>query len=381
MEIAKKPVMDWLAANGEVGLIRTVPDGMPPGSDVANLTVLGYDVLECYTGRAPLEAASIGIDLKDDDVAFRCNLVTLSQEQDYFQKKLVDYCAGDINTAEADILIREIQSAFGGAEFDFYTGTSYRHCMVWHGGKTDLGEITPPHDIIGKPIAGYLPQRPNASPLLDIMRQSFEILNSHPLNERRVKDGLNPANAVWLWGQGKRPTLQPFEQRYEVKGSVISAVNLIKGIGHIARMNVCEVRGATGYIDTNYEGKTAAALSELQNGQDFVFIHIEAPDECGHRGETGNKIKAIEDIDSRVIKPLLEGLERMGDFKIMVLPDHPTPLALRTHTSEPVPYLIYSSLDSPASGIAGFNENNASKAGRLFNPGYDLIKHFLQHGI
>ncbi|HHV51604.1 MAG TPA: cofactor-independent phosphoglycerate mutase [Clostridiales bacterium] len=381
MEAANKPLMDWLASNGEVGLVRTVPDGMSPGSDVANLTVLGYNTLECYTGRSPLEAANIGIDLGDDDVAFRCNLVTLSGEEDFSQKRMVDYCAGDIHTELADTLIKEIQSAFGGSEFDFYTGTSYRHCMVWHGGKTALGKITPPHDITGRVIGEYLPSHPDAAKLLEMMRKSYEILKNHPLNLKRVKEGLNPANAIWLWGQGKRPSLQLYKERFGVKGSVISAVDLIKGIGRIAGMNVCRVDGATGYVDTNFEGKTAAALNELKNGQDFVFIHIEAPDECGHRGEAENKIKAIEYIDSRVLKPLLEGLKEMGDFNIMVLPDHPTPLAIRTHTSDPVPYLIYSSRGNKASGITSFNETSAARSDIFFEQGHTLIKHFFNYGL
>jgi 2,3-bisphosphoglycerate-independent phosphoglycerate mutase len=381
MDIAKKPTMDWLAANGEVGLVRTVPDGMSPGSDVANLTVLGYNTLECYTGRSPLEAANIGIDLGDDDIAFRCNLVTLSEDEDFHNKKLIDYCAGDIHTEQADILIKEIQSAFGGAEFDFYTGTSYRHCMVWHGGKTALGNITPPHDITGRVIGEYLPVHPDAAPLLSMMQRSIKILNSHPINVQRVEEGLNPANAIWLWGQGKRPSLQSYRERFGVKGSVISAVDLIKGIGRIAGMNVCDVEGATGYIDTNYEGKIAAALNELRNGQDFVFIHVEAPDECGHRGEVENKIKSIEYIDSRIIKPLFEELKALGDFNIMVLPDHPTPLKLRTHTDDPVPYLIYSNRTNTASGINSFNEVNVSKTGRLIEQGHNLINYFFNYGI
>lgn len=377
METAKKPLMDWLASNGEVGLVRTVPNGMSPGSDVANLTVLGYNTLECYTGRSPLEAANIGIDLGDDDVAFRCNLVTLSDDEDFSQKRLIDYCAGDIHTELADTIIREIQSAFGGSEFDFYTGTSYRHCMVWHGGKTALGKITPPHDITGRVIGEYLPTHPDAAKLVEMMKKSYEILKNHPVNLKRAKEGLNPANAIWLWGQGKRPSLQLYKERFGVKGSVISAVDLIKGIGRIAGMNVCKVDGATGYVDTNFEGKTAAALEELRNGQDFVFIHIEAPDECGHRGEAENKVKSIEYIDSRVLKPLLEGLKEMGDFCLMVLPDHPTPLTIRTHTSDPVPYLIYSSRGNKASEIASFNEKSAAQSNIFFEQGHTLIRHFL----
>jgi 2,3-bisphosphoglycerate-independent phosphoglycerate mutase len=290
---------------------------------------------------------------------------------------MLDYCAGDIHTEQADMIIRDIQKTFGGGEFDFYTGTAYRHCMVWHGGKTALGTVTPPHDITGRVIGDYLPLHPDAAPLLNMMKGSIELLKNHPVNIKRMAEGLNPANAIWLWGQGKRPRLQPFTERFGVRGSVVSAVDLVKGIGRIAKMNVCNVEGATGYIDTNYKGKLDAALGELKNGQDFVYVHIEAPDECGHRGEALNKVRAIEDIDSRIIAPLLEGLKEMGDFRIMVLPDHPTPLSIRTHTSEPVPYLIYSSLEACSSGIAGFNEKTASNTGIMVDKGYELIKRLI----
>lgn len=374
MALAHKPTMDWLAAHGEVGTVRTVQEGMSPGSDVANLTVMGYDTQECYTGRSPLEAANIGIELGEDDVAFRCNLVTLSGEADYAKKTMADYCAGDIHTAQADAIIRTVQEAFGGGEFDFYTGTAYRHCMVWHGGKTALGKITPPHDITGRVIGEYLPLHPDAAPLLAMMEKSCALLADHPVNRERAAQGLNPANAIWLWGQGKRPRLQNYRERFGVNASVVSAVDLIKGIGRLAGMTVCDVEGATGYIDTNFAGKAAAAIAELRRGQDFVYVHLEAPDECGHRGEAENKVRSIEEIDRQVLAPLLDALRGMGDFRLMILPDHPTPLTIRTHTAQPVPYLLYASDGSAGPGAAPFTEATAQAAGRHTEEGCLLIR-------
>lgn len=377
-EAAHKPHMDALAQKAEVGTVRTVPEGLSPGSDVANLAVLGYDTRECYTGRSPLEAANIGIDLADTDVALRCNLVTLSEDEPYEAKTIEDYCAGDIPTAQADQIIRTLQEKLGGGEFDFYTGTAYRHCLVWHGGKTALGKITPPHDITGRVIGEYLPLHPDAASLLDLMKKSVDILRDHPVNAARKAAGLNPANAIWLWGQGKRPSLQNFHERFGLSGSMISAVDLLKGIGRIAGMNVCAVDGATGYIDTNYEGKLAAAIHELDAGQNFVYIHLEGPDECGHRGEAQNKVKAIEDIDSRLLGPLLEGLRARGDFRLLVLPDHPTPLCTRTHSSEPVPYLLYCSDREQESGVTRFTEAQARTTGIHEEVGYKLLYHMIE---
>ncbi|MDD2418286.1 MAG: cofactor-independent phosphoglycerate mutase [Oscillospiraceae bacterium] len=374
MELAKKPVMDWLAANGKVGMVQTIPEGMTPGSDVANLAVMGYDPKIYYTGRSPFEAANIGIELDHDDLAFRCNLVTLSKDIKYSDKTMVDYCAGDIHTKQADEIIRDIQLAFGGGDFDFYTGTAYRHCMVWHGGKSIQEAMTPPHDITGRIIGSHLPLAPEAAPLLDMMKRSTDILKNHPVNVEREKAGLNAANAIWLWGQGKKPSLEPYKELFAVDGAVISAVDLIKGIGLIAGMKVCEVEGATGYIDTNFQGKVSAAVSELQSGRDFVYIHLEAPDECGHRGEAENKVRSIEDIDNRILKPLLNELKKMGEFRLMVLPDHPTPLSTRTHSSSPVPFLIYSSNNITSSGVSKFTEETASKTGVHVEDGHNLIR-------
>ncbi len=373
MEMAHKPVMDKLAQLSEVGMVRTVPHGMPAGSDVANLTVLGYDTRECYTGRAPLEAANLGIDLKKSDIAFRCNLVTLS-DGEFNDKLMLDYCADDIHTDEAEKIIADIQSEFGGGEFDFYTGTAYRHCMIWHNGKSKF-ELTPPHDITGKAIAKHLPSDPNADALLDIMRRSIELLRNHPVNFKRIKAGLRPANAVWFWGQGSRPKFQNFKDRYKIDGAVVSAVDLIKGIAKLTGMHVCEVEGATGYIDTNYEGKIAAAVEQLNCGSDFVYIHVEAPDECGHRGQASNKIRAIEDIDRRVLQPLIKELDTMGEqYRLLILPDHPTPLSTRTHSDAPVPYLLYAGGNIISSEIDSFTEDSASKTGQFIEQGHTLIQ-------
>lgn len=377
MELATKPVMDSLASRSEVGMVQTVPEGMAPGSDVANLSVIGYNPADCYTGRSPLEAANIGIDLADDDVAFRCNLVTLSDDPIFADKTILDYCAGDIHTHDADQIVHTLQSEFGGGEFDFYTGTAYRHCMVWHGGKTELGKITPPHDITGKVIGDYLPLHPDASPLLSMMERSYELLKSHPVNIDRVAKGLAPANAIWLWGQGKRPQLQNFKSCFGVRGAMISAVDLLKGIGRIAGMDVCDVDGATGYIDTNYTGKMQAAVDALKSGCDFAYIHVEAPDECGHRGEAQNKVRAISNIDSLILRPLLAELDNMGDYAVLILPDHPTPLNIRTHVSDPVPYLLYRSDVSKTSGVSCFTEETARATGIITSHGYDLLPKLL----
>ena len=342
MMVAKKPHIDALAAKAEVGLVRTVAPGLKPGSDVANMSVLGFDPHRFYTGRSPLEAASIGIDMKDSDVSLRTNLVTLSDKGEPFADKVIeDYCADDISTEEARQLIEAVQAAFGGGEYDFYTGVSYRHCLIWHGGTTELGNMTPPHDITGKVIGPHLSTAETARPLLEMMEKSFDLLKDHPVNKARVAAGRRPANCIWLWGEGKRPALRPFEALYGIKGGMVSAVDLLKGIANCAGMEVAEVPGATGYIDTDFEGKAKAAL-DLLTRNDLVYVHFEAPDECGHRNEPENKVKAIEMIDSRVLPILEEGLEQYEDYKILLLPDHPTPIVTRTHASDPVPYLLVS---------------------------------------
>lgn len=377
MMVAKKPNFDRMAKHGTVGLVRTVAPGLTPGSDVANLSVMGYDPCLYYTGRSPLEAVSMGIDLSDTDVALRCNLVTLSDEEDYSEKTMVDYCAGDISSEEAAEIIRTVEEKLGNDIFAFYSGVSYRHCLVWHGGKTEIGKLTPPHDISGRKIGGYLNKNPDAAGLLELMEKSCEILKDHPVNLKRISEGKRPANAIWLWGQGSRPSLPLFEKLYGVKGSVISAVDLLKGIGICAGMNTPDVEGATGYIDTNFEGKAQKAVEELENGSDFVYIHIEAPDECGHRNEPENKVKAIEYIDSRVLPIVLEALEKYDDYKVMILPDHPTPIVTGTHASDPVPFMIYHKKDEKNSGVDSINEETASKTGIFIEEGPSLMGRFL----
>lgn len=376
MMVAKKPHIDALAAKAEVGLVRTVAPGLKPGSDVANMSVLGFDPHRFYTGRSPLEAASIGIDMKDSDVSLRTNLVTLSDKGEPFADKVIeDYCADDISTEEARQLIEAVQAAFGGGEYDFYTGVSYRHCLIWHGGTTELGNMTPPHDITGKVIGPHLSTAETARPLLEMMEKSFDLLKDHPVNKARVAAGRRPANCIWLWGEGKRPALQPFEALYGIKGGMVSAVDLLKGIANCAGMEVAEVPGATGYIDTDFEGKAKAAL-DLLTRNDLVYVHFEAPDECGHRNEPENKVKAIEMIDSRVLPILEEGLEQYEDYKILLLPDHPTPIVTRTHASDPVPYLLYQK-SAPKAGVNTINEETAKATGIYMENGPAMMPHFL----
>ncbi len=377
MEAAYKPSMDTLSAVSELGMMTTVPEGMPAGSDVANLSVIGYNPADCYTGRSPLEAANIGVDMSDTDIALRCNLVTLSEDAEYADKTMVDYCAGDISTAEADILIKSLQDAFGGGEFDFYTGTQYRHCLIWHNGKTKLGKITPPHDISGKVVGEYLPLDPAAAPLLKIMRESYDLLVHHPVNEERRKKGLNPATSAWFWGNGSRPSLENFEQKYGLKGAMVSAVDLLKGIGRLAGMQVCLVDGATGYVDTNFSGKKDAAVSALKNGCDYAYIHLEAPDECGHRGEIQNKVLSIEKIDELILTPLLEEMKDIDDITLLVCPDHPTPLSIRTHVADPIPYMLYRSNRPVKSGQTVFTEKTAAATDNTMPQAHKLLSHML----
>ena len=376
MMVAKKPHIDALAAKAEVGLVRTVAPGLKPGSDVANMSVLGFDPHRFYTGRSPLEAASIGIDMKDSDVSLRTNLVTLSDKGEPFADKVIeDYCADDISTEEARQLIEAVQAAFGGGKYDFYTGVSYRHCLIWHGGTTELGNMTPPHDITGKVIGPHLSTAETARPLREMMEKSFDLLKDHPVNKARVAAGRRPANCIWLWGEGKRPALRPFEALYGIKGGMVSAVDLLKGIANCAGMEVAEVPGATGYIDTDFEGKAKAAL-DLLTRNDLVYVHFEAPDECGHRNEPENKVKAIEMIDSRVLPILEKGLEQYEDYKILLLPDHPTPIVTRTHASDPVPYLLYQK-SAPKTGVDTINEETAKATGIYMENGPAMMPHFL----
>ena len=378
MELANKPLMDKLAKVSEVGMCKTVANGLKPGSDVANLSVMGYDPLICYTGRSPLEAASIGVDLKDTDVALRCNVVTLSDEENYNDKTMVDYCAGDISTAEAHEIIKTIEEKLGNEIYKFYGGVSYRHCLVVQNGTTDLGEMTPPHDISGRVVGEYLSKSQNAAPLIDLMKKSYDILKDHTVNLKRREKGENEANSIWLWGEGRKPALQNFYEKNGVKAAVISAVDLLKGIGICADMQTPDVKGATGYLDTNFEGKADAAINAFKNGCDLVYLHIEAPDECGHRGEAENKVKAIELIEQRTFAALYDYLLGCGDdFRILIMPDHPTPLNTKTHSSDAVPYLIYDSRKT-LQGVESFTEKFAQSTGVFVEHGPDIMDKLLE---
>ncbi len=377
MECADKPYTDALAALSEAGMCRTVAEGLKPGSDVANLSVMGYDPKICYTGRSPLEAASIGVDLKPTDVALRCNIVTLSNEDDYEDKTMLDYCAGDISTEEARLIMETVEERLGGGRYEFYSGVSYRHCLVVKDGTTELGSMTPPHDISGKVIGEYLSSSENAAPLIELMKKSYDILKNHPVNLERRKKGLHEANSIWLWGEGRRPKLEDFRAKNGVSGCVVSAVDLLKGIGICAGMETPLVEGATGYIDTDFEGKAQAGIDAFKRGTDLVYLHFEAPDECGHRGEAQNKVKAIEYIDRRALKPMLDYLDSCGDdYRILIMPDHPTPLETMTHSSEPVPYILFDSRVKKK-GIASFTEKNAAQTGIFVEHGPDIMKKLL----
>lgn len=379
MMMANKPNFDRLAQKGEVGLVRTVAEGLKPGSDVANLSVMGYDPMKYYTGRSPLEAVSIGVKMADDDIALRCNLVTLSDEENYEDKTMIDYSAGDISSADAAEIIKTVQKHFGNDEFAFYNGVSYRHCLIHHGGTVELGNMTPPHDISDRVVGPYLSTAPTAEKLIGLMKKSYDLLKDHPVNKRRIAEGKRPANSIWLWGEGKKPMLPLFTDLYGIKGSVISAVDLLKGIGIAAGMNTPEVEGATGYIDTNFEGKANAAIDELKNGADLVYVHIEAPDECGHRNEPENKVRAIEIIDEKVLPIIIDGLEEIGeDYKIMILPDHPTPIVTKTHASDPVPYMIYKKSAEKDSGVESINEETAKATGVYVDFGPSMMKKFIE---
>lgn len=376
MELADKPNMDKLAKTALIGTAKTVADNLKPGSDVANLSVMGYDPAECYTGRSPLEAASIGIDLTDTDVTLRCNLVTLSDDENYEDKTMVDYSAGDISSKEAAEIIKSVQEAFGNDIYSFYAGVSYRHCLVVKNGTTSLGTMTPPHDISGRVIGSYLSDHENAKPLIEMMEKSCEVLKNHPVNLKRISEGKRPANAIWLWGEGTKPQMVSFYDKFGKKAGIVSAVDLIKGIGKLAKCEVAEVEGATGYIDTDFDGKAAAA-TELFKTSDLVYVHIEAPDECGHRGEAENKVKAIELIDKLVLAKLVDELEKYGEYRILIMPDHPTPLITMTHARDPVPFLIYDNKVTET-GAETFTEETAKASGVYYEHGPDIMKLLLK---
>ncbi len=376
MELAHKPNLDRLARNGKIGLVKTVGEGLKPGSDIANMSVLGYNPHDCYTGRSPLEAVSIGVNMKDTDIIFRTNLVTLSHEENYEDKTMVDYSAGDISTEEAREIIKSVEEHFGSDIYKFYGGVAYRHCLVWDNGTLDLGKMTPPHDISGKVIGEYLSKSENAKDLIRMMKESYAFLMEHPVNKKRIAEGKRPANSIWLWGEGTKPGLSDFKEKYGVEGSIISAVDLLKGIAKCAGMNAPEVPGATGYIDTNFEGKAQCAIEELKT-HDFVYIHLEAPDECGHRNEPENKVKAIEIIDEKILGAILPELEKYDDYKIMVLPDHPTPIVTMTHASDPVPFMIYRKSAAKDNGVETFTEETAQNSGSYVEVGYTLMDRFI----
>jgi len=375
LEYANTPNLDLLAVRGELGRVVTVPDGFPPGSDVANLSVMGYDPARHYTGRSPFEAVSMGVTLSDTDVAIRCNLVTLSEEVEYARKRMVDYSAGEISTAEARELVSFLAEHLGNEHFRFYGGISYRHLLVWQNG-TDQYELTPPHDISDRVVGDYLPAGPQAEELLALMEESGRLLRDHPVNVKRIAGGHNPANSAWFWGQGRRPSLPSFKEKYGVDGAVISAVDLIKGIGLCAGLRVIEVEGATGTITTNFRGKAQAALDALSGGEDFVLVHVEAPDEASHQGDLETKIRAIEEIDAKVLGEVLRGMKAFPQYRVMVLPDHPTPLSLRTHTADPVPFVVYRSDDDVSRPGRMFTERMAAASPLYFQLGYRLMDYF-----
>ncbi len=376
--VARTPHMDWMAKQGEIGLVRTIPDGFNPGSEIANLSIFGYDPIRYYTGRGPLEAASLGVKLADDDIAFRCNLVTLK-----FQgNKIVmeDFSAGHITDGEAKKVILDLNKEMATNEIRFYSGVSYRHLMVLKNGAAKFSnleklELTPPHDIIGKEITTLLSQM--KEPVLALMNESQKLLKSHPINLARESKGLPPANSIWLWGQGRSPRMITLKERFGMDGYVISAVHLIKGIGILAGLEVLEVPGVTGYFDTNYDGKAQYAMRGLKE-KDFVYVHVEAPDEAGHMGNPQLKIEAIEAFDEKIVGPILEGMKDFRRYKVLVLPDHPTPLSVRTHTADPVPYVIYSNEDG-ATSFHGetFDEVSAGRSGILIEKGFELVERFL----
>jgi len=376
LQFARTPHMDLLASKGVLGTANTVPAGFPPGSDVANLSVMGYDPAKYYTGRSPLEAVSMGIELEKDDVAFRCNLVTLSAEGDYAEKTMLDYSADEIDTPESGELIRKINYILGTKDIIFHPGFRFRHLMVWKGGPEGM-KLTPPHDISGQVIAAYLPEGEGGNILLKLMKKSYEILSDHQVNLKRVIRGMRPANSVWFWGKGKKPSLASFHDKYHLRGSVISAVDLIKGIGICADLDIIKVENVTGTVETNARGKVKAALDALAKGKDFVFVHVEAPDAASHRGELETKIKAIEMVDE-MLGQLLEGLTRYDSYRLMLLPDHPTPLSIMTHTDKPVPFVIYTSGQDRNNANGVYDEESAEKSGLVFPDGYKLMDYFIR---
>lgn len=376
LEHANTPCMDELSKKARIGLVHTIPDGMNPGSDTANLAVIGYNPRKYYTGRSPLEALSIGVNMKDTDIAIRCNIVTVSDDDlPYEQKTIIDHSSSEISTEDAAILLKAVQDELQNDMFQYYVGTSYRHLLIWD--KGEIVDLTPPHDILGKVIGDYLPKE---KLLKDMMEKSYDILNTHPLNAERAKKGLNKANSIWFWGAGTKPALDSFEEKTGKKGVMISAVDLLKGIAVGAGLKNIEVQGADGTLHTNYEGKAQAAVDALvKEDYDFAYIHVEAPDEMGHQGSLERKLQAIESLDSKVIKTVKDGLDKAGvDYRMLIMPDHPTPIAIRTHTSNPVPYLLYDSTKEESHDW-NYNEKDAKLSGNYLEEGYTLLSEFLEN--
>lgn len=375
LEYAQTPKMDELAAKGEIGMVHTIPDGMKPGSDTANLSVLGYNPRKFYSGRSPLEALSIGVPMKDSDIALRCNFVTLSEEEDtYEERTIIDHSSSEISTEDCAVLLEAVRKELETEQFKFYLGTSYRHCLIWD--KGEVVDLVQPHDVLGQCIGDKMPSVPA---LYEMMKKSYDILVNHPINVERKKKGLNPANSCWFWGAGTKPALYPFEERAHVKGAMISAVDLLKGIAVGTSMKVINVEGANGGLETNYEGKAQAAIDVLtKDNYDFVYVHLEGPDEMGHQGSVEKKVKAIEFLDSRIIKPIVEGLEEAGEeFRLVILPDHPTPICKRTHTAENVPYLLYDSRNIQ-NNHWHYNEKEAGATDNFIAEGHSLIEYLLE---
>ena len=366
---ANTPAMDSLSKSAEIGLVHTIPEGMKPGSDTANLSVLGYDPKRYYSGRSPLEALSIGVPMKDTDVALRCNIVTLSEEEVPFEERtIIDHSSGEICTEDCAILLEAVKEELQNETYQFYAGTSYRHCLIWNQGS--VIELSQPHDVLGQVIGQYLPEDEN---LLSMMKRSYEILVNHPINIERKRQGLNPANCCWFWGAGTKPMLSSFKEKTGKKGMMVSAVDLLKGIAVGAGMGVAKVEGANGGLNTNYEGKVQAALDALLNGYDFAYIHVEAPDEMGHQGSVARKVQAIEYLDQRVIGPLTKALDQEETpYRLLVMPDHPTPIRVRTHTSDSVPYLLYDS-EEPKKESWNYNEKEAKESGNFIPMGHTII--------
>ncbi len=374
MQKADKPTMDMLASKALVGTVSNVPEGMVPESDTANMAILSFDPKVYSKGRSPLEAVSMGIDMKPDETAYRCNVVTLTEDQDTYEDRIIiDHSADEISTAEADELIKTLDKELGNDMRKFYTGVSYRHCLIWKN-SDDKYNFMRPHDILGKRIGEYLPKvEDGGADFLELMKRSYDILKDHPINVARKARGLKPANSAWLWSPGKKPQLPSFKQKWGLNAAVISAVDLIKGIGLCAEMESIDVEGATGNVHTNYDGKADAAIDAFKSGVELVYVHVEAPDECGHRAEIDNKVKSIELIDKKILAPVYEYLKNCGEpFKIMVLPDHPTPICKRTHTMDPVPFFIYSS-EKDVVGCDTFDENTAAEMGYYVPNGYTLM--------